>query len=88
MPIQMDFIQKYFKYLHLLRLYIILPSKIFWIRKTAALCVVCGLRYSSNNLQSFDTHALYCVHPLYITYTDLLGPKSQDLSYILIIVKT
>jgi hypothetical protein len=41
MPIQMDFKQKYFKYLHLWR---------FWNKKNAAFCVFCGLRYSSDNM--------------------------------------
>jgi hypothetical protein len=65
MPIQMEFKQKYFNCLLLLRFYIIHKSKIFRIKKTAAFCVFCGLRYSSDNLLSFDTNALYFVRPLY-----------------------
>ncbi len=62
----MEFKQKYFNCLLLLRFKIIHKSKIFRIKKTAAFCVFCGLRYSSDNLLSFDTNALYFVRPLYI----------------------
>jgi hypothetical protein len=66
MPIQIEFKQKYFNCLLLLRFQISLLPKIFPIKKTAAFCVFCGLRYSSDNLLSFDTNALYFVRPLYI----------------------
>jgi hypothetical protein len=62
----MDFKQKYFNCLLLLRFKLILPAKIFRIKKTAAFCVLCRLRYSSDNLLSFDTNALYFVRPLYM----------------------
>ena len=65
MPIQIEFKQKYFNCLLLLRFQISLLPKIFPIKKTAAFCVFCGLRYSSDNLLSFDTNALYFVRPLY-----------------------
>ncbi len=64
------FVQKYFKYLHLLRFYIILLPKIFPIKKLnlSSLPVFYGRRYFSDNLLSFGTHALYitlcvCVYP-------------------------
>ena len=66
MPIQIEFKQKYFNCLLLLRFQISLLPKIFPIKKTAAFCVFCGLRYSSDNLLSFDTNALYFVRPLYL----------------------
>ena len=69
MAIQMEFKQKYFNCLLLLRFQISLLPKIFPIKKTAAFCVFCGLRYSSDNLLSFDTNALYFVRPLYNHYT-------------------
>jgi hypothetical protein len=50
----------------LLRFQISLLPKIFPKKKTAAFCVFCGLRYSSDNLLSFDTNALYFVRPLYL----------------------
>ena len=65
MPIQIEFKQKYFNCLLLLRFQISLLPKIFPIKKTAAFCVFCGLRYSSDNLLSFDTNALNFVRPLY-----------------------
>ena len=61
----MEFKQKYFNCLLLLRFQISLLPKIFPIKKTAAFCVSCGLRYSSDNLLSFDTNTLYFVRPLY-----------------------
>ncbi len=36
-------------------------------KKTAAFCVFCGLRYSSDNLLSFDKNALYFVRSLYMS---------------------
>ncbi len=65
MPIQMEFKLKYFNCLLWFRFYINILPKIFPIKKTAAFCVFCGLRYSSDNLLSFDTNALYFVRPLY-----------------------
>jgi hypothetical protein len=65
MPIQIEFKQKYFNCLLLLRFQISLLPKIFPIKKTAAFCVFCGIRYSPDNLLSFDTNALYFVRPLY-----------------------
>ncbi len=66
MPIQMDIKQKYFNCLLLLKFELILPPKIFRIKRTATFCVFCGLRYSSDNLLSFDTNALYFMRSLYI----------------------
>ncbi len=37
------------------------PAQDLSNKKTAAFCVYCGLRYSSDNLLSFDTNALYFV---------------------------
>ncbi len=37
-------------------------------KKTAAFCFSCGTKYSSDNLQSFDTSALYFVRQLYISW--------------------
>jgi hypothetical protein len=75
MPIQMEFKLKYFNCLLLLRFSIILLRKIFRIKKTAAFCVFCGLRYSSYNLLSFDTNALYFVRPLYIQISNRKNPR-------------
>ncbi len=66
MLIQMHFIWKSFKYLHLLKFEIIFPPKFCRIKKTAAPCVFCVRRYSPNNYLSFDAHALYFVRPLYL----------------------
>jgi hypothetical protein len=33
-------------------------------KKPTAFCIFCGLRYSSDNLLSFDRHGLYFVRPL------------------------
>jgi hypothetical protein len=84
MPIQIEFKQKYFNCLLLLRFQISLLPKIFPIKKTAAFCVFCGLRYFSDNLLSFDTNALYFVRPLYIqnrihTHTHILTIPRQNI---------